>query len=281
MRFCDLHAHTTESDGTLSPTRLVELAAREGLAALAVTDHDTLGALPEARAAGARLGVEVVPGVELSVAHPLAGDVHLLGYFVRETPRFGARLAGLRDARARRGERIVEKLRALGVDVAMEDVEKAPAVGRPHVARALMRKGVVASVQEAFDRYLAEGRPAFVPKEKLDAAEAIGLVHEAGGVAVLAHAGILPERARGPLVRELAALGLDGLEVLHPKNGPEVRERLKGWCGELRLVETGGSDFHGESKPDVRLGMERVSLAALDALRERATGRGRARGSLP
>src|SRR5438094_39774 len=146
MRFVDLHAHTTESDGTLAPAALVEEAARAGLAALAVTDHDTLGALPAAREAGARLGVDIVAGVELSCAHPLAADVHLLGYFARETPRFAARLAELRDARAKRGARIVEKLRAVGVDITLADVEKAPAVGRPHVARALMKKGVVSSV---------------------------------------------------------------------------------------------------------------------------------------
>ena len=277
MRRIDLHAHTVVSDGTLTPTQLVELAARKGLAAIAVTDHDHLGGLAEARAAGERLGVEIVPGVELSVSHP-SGDVHVLAYFVDpEEPRLAARLAEFRDVRASRGRLMVEKLRALGVDVTYEDVlahAKEGAVGRPHIARALMAKGIVKSVNEAFERWIGDDSPAYVEKAKLDAREAIALVHGAGGVAVLAHPGLLAEKGRDTLVRELAALGLDGVEVEHSRHPSEVRRRMRALAKELDLVETGGSDFHGENKPDVDLGYGvggnvDVREAVLTALRER------------
>ena len=287
-RRIDLHAHTVVSDGTLTPTQLVELAAREGLAALAITDHDHVGGVEEARQAGERLGVEVVAGIELSVAHP-AGEFHLLGYLLDpEDATLLRALAGLREARAGRAAAIVERLRALGVEVALEDVTREAeaggggrggAIGRPHVARALMRKGVVGSMKEAFDLYLADGRPAAVPKRKLDAREALALVHGAGGVAVLAHpVTVEPPQAREALVRELAALGLDGVEVMHSKHGAAEREAFGRLARELELVETGGSDFHGENKPDVRLGSGKdgnvaVEASVLEALRTRARAR--------
>ncbi|MFA5860755.1 MAG: PHP domain-containing protein [Candidatus Thermoplasmatota archaeon] len=283
MRHVDLHAHTTASDGTLAPTALVEAAKAAGLVALAVTDHDSLGALEEARIAGTRLGVEIVPGVELSVTHAV-GDVHILGYFVDDhDARLVARLTHLREARERRAGAIVEKLRELGVDITLADVEreaeKGSALGRPHVARALLTRGHVASVQDAFDRFLADGRPAAVPKAKLSAQEAIILIHGAGGVAVLAHPGILADDARERVVRELAKMGLDAVEVLHPKNTPEVRVKLREWADELGLVQTGGSDYHGENKPGIEIGAEPVSYEALNALRRRAaTARRRLRG---
>ena len=278
----DLHAHTVVSDGTLTPAQLVELAAARGLAALAVTDHDHVGGLAEARRAGERLGVEVVAGIELSVGHPAAGDVHLLGYlFDERDARLLASLEHFRAVRERRAVLIVERLRELGVEVTMEDVARAApeagSLGRPHVARALMAKGAAASVQEAFDRWLGEGRPAYVPKARLGAADAIRLLHDAGGVAVLAHPTTVPEAAREPLVRELAALGLDGLEVQHSKHGAAERERYQALARELGLVPTGGSDFHGENKPDVELGRGvggnvAVGYATLEALRTRAAG---------
>lgn len=277
----DLHAHTTASDGTLSPTALVELAARVGLGAIAVTDHDHVGGLDEARAAGARLGVEVIAGIELSVTHPV-GDVHLLGYFVDDrSPPLLAELARLRDVRERRAEIIVERLNALGVAVTLAEVEREAAggaLGRPHVARALVKRGAVASVAEAFDRYLADGRPAAVPKAKLSARDAIALLHAAGGVAVLAHAVTIPEASREPLVRELSALGLDGLEVHHSKHDATMREALGALASELRLVPTGGSDFHGENKPDVALGSVTVGAEVVAALRGRAKRSGPRRG---
>lgn len=281
----DLHAHTVVSDGTLTPTQLVELAASSGLVALAVTDHDHTGGLAEARAAGRRLGIEIVTGIELSVEHAV-GEFHLLGYlFDEDDAALQAALARFRDVRSARAVRIVERLQALGVDVTLEDVmREVPAgegasVGRPHVARALMRKGLVGSIQEAFDRWLADGRPAHVEKAKMSAAEAIALVHGAGGVAVLAHPFTVPEPSREALVRELAALGLDGIEVEYPKHDAAERARLRRLAAELGLVATGGSDFHGENKPDVRLGAGigeniRVEADVLEALRTRAGAAG-------
>ena len=271
----DLHAHTVVSDGTLTPADLVLLARRSGLAAVAVTDHDHLGGLAEARAAGEREGVEVVAGVELSVTHP-AGDVHLLGYLVddQDAALLG-RLERLRDARAQRAQRIVARLQELGVPLTVEDLAREAmaggggAVGRPHVARALVARGFASNIQDAFDQWLADGRPAAVPKEKLTAREAIDLVRGAGGVAVLAHAVTLPEDAREPIVRELAKLGLGGVEVDYPKHDAALRAKLRALADELGLVATGGSDYHGANKPDVGLGMVDVDYAVVDALRGR------------
>lgn len=275
-RRVDLHCHTNASDGTLTPTQLVELAARKGLAAIAITDHDVLSALPEARLAGERLSVEIVAGVELSTTHGGLADLHLLGYFVDpEEPRLAARLAEFRATRAARKGMIVEKLRAMGVDIREDELPDAESIGRPHIARVLMDKGIVASMQEAFDRYLADGKPANVPKARIDATEAIALVHGAGGVAVLAHPGLVKDGAGLRIIAELAAAGLDGVEVEHSKHDSDTRRRLRELCAKHGLLETGGSDFHGENKPDVDLGYGhggnvRVSMTTLEAIRARS-----------
>lgn len=260
VRRIDLHAHTTVSDGTLTPAALARLAAREGLSAIAVTDHDHVGGIAGARAAG---GVEVVSGIELS-AHAGKQEVHLLGYLFDESnERLLSRLDGLRAARERRAGLMVEKLASLGVRVELPVV--AGAVGRPHVARALVDAGHASSIQDAFDKFLADGKPAFVSKEKLSAAEAISLVHGAGGVVSFAHPVLVKEPEA--TLRALVAEGLDAVEVAHSKHSPEFRAQVSAWARELSLVETGGSDFHGENKPDVRLGMMDVPYATLDALR--------------
>ena len=268
----DLHAHTNVSDGTLSPRALVQAAKAAGLAAIAVTDHDHVGGLADARAEGALLGVEVIAGIELSAED----EVHLLGYFVEDAhPVFVERLVSLRDARERRGEHIVERLRAAGVSVTMEQVRAhvAPgaALGRPHVARALVDAGVVRDIKEAFDRWLGDGRPGFVPKARLSTAEAIALVHDARGVAVLAHPVTLTDW-EGTL-RRMAAEGLDGVEAAHSKQDHAFSLRVLAVAAELDLAVTGGSDFHGENKPDVGLGSVLVDASVLDALRARRVAR--------
>jgi len=276
----DLHAHSTVSDGTLAPAAVVALAAQAGLEGLALTDHDHVGGLAEAQEAGRRLGVEVIAGIELSAEDAQAGELHLLGYFV--DPRDGAllaRIASLRDMRARRGAAMVERLRAAGVAITLDEVarEVAPgaALGRPHVARVLVARGHARDVQDAFDRWLADGRPGYVPKERLTPRDAIALVHAAGGAAVLAHAVTVAESEREGLVRRLAAVGLDGIEVAHSKHGPKERATFAAWAKELGLVATGGSDFHGANKPDVALGSVRVERETIDALRSRARRHGR------
>ena len=268
----DLHTHTLVSDGTLSPTQLVQAAAHAKLAAIAVTDHDHVGGISEARAAGARVGIEVITGIELSCEHD-GRELHLLGYLVDEHDRaFLAKLETLRNRRDERNAKILQRLGALGVRVSGADIAReakgAGSVGRPHIARAMMRAGLVASISEAFDKWLGEGKPAYVAREHLEPAEAIALVHAAGGVASVAHPGLLTKPVEA--VRSLAAVGLDGVEVWHAKNPPELRDELLALAKELDLVPTGGSDFHGENKPDVHLGQEHVAYATVDALKERA-----------
>jgi len=275
-RLVDLHAHTTVSDGTLSPAELVRLAAQRGLVALAVTDHDHVGGLAEAAREGARLNVEIVPGIELSVTDPEAGELHLLGYlFDPAHAPLLARLDALREGRLARGARIVAALRAHGVEITLDEVLQGAsgALGRPHVARVLVEKGRAASVQDAFDRWLADGRPAFVPKEKLSPQEGLALVHDAGGVCSLAHAVTVPAAKRGALVRKLAKLGLDAVEVQHSKHGEAERREMQALADELGLAVSGGSDYHGANKPAVELGSVRVEESVLAALKTRAARR--------
>jgi predicted metal-dependent phosphoesterase TrpH len=277
----DLHAHTTASDGSLSPTELVDKAADLGLTALAVTDHDTIGGLSEAADAAARRGVDFVPGVELSVEDE-GGRFHLLGYlFHPEDAALGEHLKRLRESRARRNAQMAEKMAALGVPVTMDDVcaeagEDAEVIARPHFAQALIKKGVVSSVKEAFDRYLSTGKPLYLPKEVLTPAEAIGLLHAAGGIAVMAHPGLVPLNAEA-LSRRVESLakeaGLDGIEAYYSQHSPAQTARFLELADRLGLVVTGGSDFHGTPKPHVPLGIvfedEPAPAGLLDGMRAR------------
>lgn len=216
---------------------------------LAVTDHDTMEGVPEAMAAGSELGVRVIAGVELSVQAP-SGSFHLLGYFPGpgEPEPLGARLAGLRAARETRAHRMVERLAAAGAPVSFEDVSAraAGAIGRPHVADALVAAGHARDRQDAFDRYLADGGPGFVPHEGLQPREAIALVADSGGAPVLAHPASLrmPERELRAYVQRLTAWGLRGIEVHRPDHTPDRRASLARLARRNGLVATGGSDFH-------------------------------------
>ena len=215
---------------------------------LALTDHDTLAGVPEAQEAGRARGVRVVPGVELSVRAP-SGSFHLLGYFRDPAPEpLASRLAGLVEMRAVRAARIVELLGALGAPVSLDDVAARAGgpIGRPHLADALVAAGHVADRQEAFDRYLGDGGPAWVPHEGLQPRDAIDLVAASGGAPVLAHPASLrrPARELGAYVHRLAGWGLRGIEVHRPDHTPERRDLLRGIARRLSLVEAGGSDFH-------------------------------------
>jgi len=244
----DLHTHTLASDGTLTPEELVARAAARGVRILSVTDHDTMASVRAAIVAGAATGMRVVPGVELSVRVP-AGTMHLLGYFHEpEPPSVVARLAGLREGRVRRAERIISRLDQLGAPVEMENVRAraAGAVGRPHIADELVAAGHVRSRQAAFERFLADGGPAWVPTEGLGPREAIDLVREAGGAPALAHPASLrmnPEQLAA-FVQRLAGHGLAGIEVHRPEHSPERRLELRRIAQRFGLVATGGSDFH-------------------------------------
>lgn len=267
----DLHAHTTASDGSLTPAGLVALAGRLGLRAIAITDHDTVEGVAEGLAAGAAAGVEVVPGIELSVDYP-HGEFHLLGYYLRyDEPAFRARLHWLQENRMNRNAVMVRRMNELGFAVTLEEIEAESGggqVGRPHMARALLRKGYVASVQEAFDRYLADGRPLHVPKVKLLPGEAIRLVHEAGGLAVLAHPKYIeygPEELAAEVGR-LRSLGLDGLECYYSQHTEVETALYLQLAARYGLLITGGSDFHGVSKPEVPLGVVFRGAGAPDEL---------------
>jgi len=259
----DLHAHTTASDGSLTPTELVVKASGLGLAALAVTDHDTVAGLAEAREAALAAGLELVSGVELSVEDD-KGRFHLLGYgFDTNNPELAETLAALRVARAERNTLMAEKMKELGLPVTMDDVraeagEDSEVIARPHFAQALIKKGIVSSVQEAFDRYLASGKPLYLPKQGLTAHEAIALLHRAGGVAVMAHPGLVPQSASALAARVEVLTnddGIDGIEAYYSQHSPADTERFLALAGRLGLLVTGGSDFHGTPKPHVPLGV--------------------------
>lgn len=257
----DLHVHTNASDGTYSPREVVRLAAERGLGAVAITDHDTVAGVSEAQDEGGVAGVEVIAGVELSCQADF-GILHILGYFVEpDHPEFSEALLDLRRGREERIPRIVSKLEKLNVRVSLEQVmEQAQggAPGRPHVANVMVKQGYANSIQDAFDRYLRKGAAAFVPKDKLPPQEAIRLILACDGVAALAHPYSL---TRGnsidlkALLSRLISYGMQGIEVYYPRHSSEETDRFLRLAREMDLAITGGTDFHGENKPAVQLGL--------------------------
>ncbi len=270
MKTLDLHVHSLYSDGRLEPEELAARAARNNVAALAVTDHDTMAGAAEKAAACARRGIECVHGVEIS-CELRGGEAHILSLFADpDSPELG-RIDFLSASRKRRMERMLEKLAAIGIDIRMEDLP-VPAdgvYGRPHLARALMAKGVVKSVNEAFKRYLYDAGPVHTEKTRLPAEEGIAVAKRLGGVAVLAHPGV--SGWLGDL-DEFARLGLDGVEVYHPKHGGETVARLLRLCGEKGLLVSGGSDFHSPGE-GADIGSVKMPADIIDPLRRRAAER--------
>ena len=261
--FVDLHSHSTASDGTLAPDAVVAAAHKAGLRALALTDHDTLAGVPLATVAGETLGVRIVPGVELS-AHDGDREIHLLALHVTRLGLLEAKLETLRAGRHVRASRIVDQLRALGLDVNMDMVMHeagSASVGRPHIARALIRGGSVRDFREAFDRYLGAGRPGFVPKDRVEVREAIAMTHEAGGIAVWAHPGADAFRAR---LEPLVNAGLDGVEVIHPSHCAEDIHRIGALADFFGLVPSGGSDWHGSAEGPRTIGSMQIPIAWLE-----------------
>jgi predicted metal-dependent phosphoesterase TrpH len=272
----DLHLHSTASDGALAPAAVVRRAAEVGLAAIALTDHDSLAGLDEAQAAGDHHGVAVLAGCEFSVQGPW-GEVHLLAYLISPShAELRTAIDRARAARAERARAIVALLNRLGVALGAADVERVAAgaaIGRPHVARALVARGLVGSFSEAFDRFLGRGRPAFVPKTLPSFAETTDLVRRAGGVSAAAHLG---SRASREVLRAMKGDGLDAVEVRHPGHSASVRAELERVARELRLLPTGGSDWHGadEMSPShSTIGSERIPMIWVDALRAAARER--------
>lgn len=287
----DLHAHTTASDGTFSPRELVAHAKELGLSAVAVSDHDTFFGWRDALEAGEELGVQVVPAIELSVADE-HGKFHLLGFFPFRTDlnetELGAQISELQRERDERNTRIYENLKRLGVPVEAQRVREIAGggaqIGRPHIATAMIERGYATSVQDAFNKYLDNNGPAYSAKKALTPAQAVKLIHDAGGVAVWAHPTRSPsERAevldfsRGEALLQLwRDWGLDGLETFYGAYSPEEAAWTRAMSEKYDLLGTGGSDFHGATKPGVPLGRVNgggeVPDEVLSALRLRAKG---------
>ena len=283
MGLIDLHTHSTASDGTLSPAELVRRAGQLGLSAIALTDHDTVQGLPEALAEGRAQGVEVVPGCELSVESEAGRPMHILRLFVPQRPEnLLAVFSFMKTSRLVRNQRILDKLARLGIAIDYNEVEvlAGGTIGRPHIARVLVERGVAASFDRAFEEYLGVRGKAYVPKDKLTPQAGIAALKKDGALAVLAHPYLLslPEPRLREMLVQLKSHGLDGLEVLYPEHGFEDQRRFRRLAEELGLAQTGGSDFHGGVKPDIELGRGRGNLAVpgelLEALKARLRDQG-------
>jgi predicted metal-dependent phosphoesterase TrpH len=266
----DLHLHTLYSDGALPPRDLLEQARLAGLTTISITDHDNTGGLQEAQAQGALLGIEVIPGVELSTSVN-GQDIHLLGYFFDSGDRILQEyLALFRTERHHRAERIVRRLNELKIPLSFEAVISRAgggSIGRPHIATALVEEGFIESYQEAFARYLGFGRPAYERKYQITPREAVRLLAEAGGLSFIAHPGnAIDERVLLALIKE----GVDGIEVVHPSHSAERTAYYRGIAEEYFLLTSGGSDFHGGRKNDTdALGRFTISTEAVSVMRRR------------
>jgi 3',5'-nucleoside bisphosphate phosphatase len=259
----DLHMHSTASDGMFPPAEVVRRAHAARLSAIALTDHDCIDGVLEARDTATPLGLRVVTGVELSAMDDEGDELHLLGLHVDDLAVLESPLAHFRLTRATRADQMIERLAALGVPLAREAVDQMAGggvIGRPHVARALVQAKHARDLRDAFDRFLGFGRPAYVAKEHFALTDAIALVHAAGGIAVWAHPG---SQGSSDRVQALAAIGLDGLEVFHPSHSTADIERLAVLAEAFDLVTSGGSDWHGSSDASRQLNCMRVPAVLL------------------
>lgn len=259
----DLHTHSTFSDGSLSPNELIDLASDHWVSALAITDHDEAGAFLAVKEYADKKGIELIAGVELSIECPLStgGHVHLVGLFIdAQNEALRIALYDLKTARHDRALKMIEKLTAVGLRLDADELCSAAGngcIGRPHIALMLKQKGLVSSLGEAFKKYLGRDGPAYVPKKKLPFLQAAEIIHQAGGIAILAHPISLrfpTYESLGKEILRLKSLGLDGLEVYCPGSDGYFRDWLLQFANEQQLLVSGGSDFHGKAKPDIQLG---------------------------
>lgn len=265
----DLHTHTTYSDGFYSPGELVRNAKEAGIELLGICDHDNIAGYPEAVEIGKSIGVEVIPGLEIS-SDIKDKEIHILAYFFepdnKELERY---LAFFREERLKRAVRIITKLKSLGLYLTIDDVlEKAQncAVGRPHIAQAMLEKGLISSYFEAFNKYIGNNGPAYEKKVHLSPQSAFKIINDAGGLSFIAHPGFMPET----LLKELITAGVDGIEVVHPSHSPSMVRFYRGIVNEYFLLESGGSDFHGGKREDEQnLGKYYVNHSVVDAMRQR------------
>jgi predicted metal-dependent phosphoesterase TrpH len=280
----DLHTHSTASDGMLPPREVVALAAERGLAGVALTDHDTTDGLAEAIGMAEALGIRCIPGVELSCFSPSAREAHVLGYFIDpDDAGLAALFAEMRAQRVQRASAIVDRVADIAGALTMDDVfaeSNGAPPGRPHIARAMVRLGIIEDLDHAFgEDWFGTGGRAFVSRDGMSVQRGIDAIHAAGGVAVFAHPGARTSQGlREDAVRHAATLGLDGVEVDHPGHDGDVVERCAALATELGLVQTAGSDDHGQGPDGSRLGCRTVPVRIVDALEARA-GSYRAAGS--
>lgn len=265
----DLHCHTTASDGELTPAGVVQLAAKSGLKALAITDHDTISGLKEAEIKAQETGLILVKGIEINTEGP-EKEIHILGLGLDDNSScLKEKLLELQKKRIARSKEILEKLRKLGIEIPFQKVlsfAKGESVGRPHIAKAMFETGYVEDFREAFTDYLRLGGPAYVPREKLSPSTAIQIIRKSDGVAVLAHPG---SQVSEKEIKNFICEGLQGIEVEHPDHSPADVERLKELAIDMNLIATGGSDFHGEGvKPGIKIGAWGVGLEVLEQLNE-------------
>lgn len=255
----DLHIHTSASDGSATPVEVVEEALRKRLKAIAITDHDVIEGIKPALEAAKGTCLEVIPGVEINT-EGAGHEVHILGYFINvDNPVFKAQLDFLRNARESRAEKIVRRLQELGIDIEWKrvlEIAGEGSVGRPHIGLAMMEKGYVSSVQEAFQKYVGYGCPAYVPRYKIEPTEAVRIIKSAGGAAVMAHPGL---SQRDDLIPELVAAGICGLEVYYPTHTPAQTEYYLNIARQYNLLATGGSDYHGYG-PNFRSEMGEITV---------------------
>lgn len=267
MRFADLHLHTQFSDGTFTPEELVAQAQKNGLVCIALTDHDTVEGCARAAAACAAVSMEFIPGAELTAEHADT-EVHIIGYFLDTTnATLLDRIAQFQTVRMRRIHEMVAALNRQGLPLKAEAVfalANCKSPGRPHVARALVKEKLIGSLDEAFERYLKRGKPAWVPKTKMSAMESIGLIHQAGGLAVMAHPGL---NRTDEIIPDLVKAGLDGIECFHTKHSTVMSERYLEIAEKHHLLVTGGSDCHGFSKNKPLIGTVRLPYEHVEKLR--------------
>ncbi len=265
----DLHTHTSYSDGYHSPEELIQKAKTVGIETIGITDHDNLAAIETATEVGKQLGIEVIPGVEISTDLQ-DKEIHILAYYIetgnKELERY---LNFFREERLKRAERIVGKLNTLGLNISISDVlDKAQnsAVGRPHIAQALLERGQISSYYEAFNKYIGNGCPAYEKKVHLSPQSAFKIISDAGGLSFIAHPGYMPEI----ILKELITAGVDGIEVIHPSHSPQQIRFYRGIVNEYFLLESGGSDFHGGKRDDDgNFGKVYTNSNVVEAMRQR------------
>ncbi|MEJ2098610.1 MAG: PHP domain-containing protein [Desulfobacterales bacterium] len=281
----DLHIHSTASDGSFTPAEIIDHAQRLNLAAIAITDHDSIYGSKEALRTGIPSSLKFLTGVEISAAHPPffpgSGSFHILGYCIRlDNQALNQALNRLREARKNRNPKIIKRLNELGLEISMEDVNQTVdhgQLGRPHIAQVMIKKGFVESMDEAFDKFLGAGKPAYIDKDRIGCEETIKMIRGAGGVPVLAHPALLnitDDFQLEELIQNLIKIGMRGIEVYYPEHSPEQILRYRQLADKYNLLITGGTDFHGSITPKIEMGTGKGALFIPYKLYEELAGSG-------